>query len=247
MRLQSTVSMDQDTFDTVPFRIHPRVFAALGENLVTDDFVAVIELVKNSYDAFARHVSLRFSEDSTDGKQLEIIDDGLGMTREVIEEAWCTVATPYKDRNPTIRRADKIRRVVGEKGLGRLSAARLGNQLRMLTKADSSPCWEVNVDWTTVSSGEALSDSVVKIREFSGSPPFEGTGTSLLISGLSNQWDDERISDLEEDLTRLISPFSDFTDFKIVLRRFGDADTEEIVVSAPDFLSYPKIQHKRNG
>ncbi|MDE0199481.1 MAG: ATP-binding protein [Caldilineaceae bacterium] len=232
--------MDQDTFDTVPFRIHPRVFAALGENLVTDDFVAVIELVKNSYDAFARHVSLRFSEDSIDGKQLEIIDDGLGMTREVIEEAWCTVATPYKDRNPTIRRADKIRRVVGEKGLGRLSAARLGNQLRMLTKADSSPCWEVNVDWTTVSSGEALSDSVVKIREFSRPPPFEGTGTSLLISGLSNQWDDERVRELGEDLARLISPFSEFSEFRIFLRGFDDDDTGEIEISSPEFLTYPK-------
>ncbi len=240
MSFQATANVNQDTFDTVPFRIHPRVFTALGENLVTDDFVAVIELVKNSYDAFARNVSLRFFEDSIEGKQLEIKDDGLGMTREIIEEAWCTVATPYKDRHPTIRRGDKIRRVVGEKGLGRLSAARLGNQLRMLTKADSSPCWEVNVDWMTVSSGEELSDSVVKIREFSGSPPFEGTGTSLLISGLSNQWDDERIIELEEDLARLISPFSEFSDFKIVLRRFGDDDTEEIEISSPEFLSHPK-------
>ena len=240
MGLQAPANVHQDTYDSVPFRFHPRVFAALGENLVTDDFVAVMELVKNSYDAYARNVSLRFFEDSNQGKQLEIKDDGLGMTREIIEEVWCTVATPYKDRNPTIERGNKTRRVVGEKGLGRLSAARLGNQLRMLTKADSSPCWEVTVDWATISEGEELSNSVVKIREFRGSPPFEGTGTSLLISGLSKQWDDERIIELEEDLARLIPPFSEFTDFKMVLRGFGDDDTEEIEISSPVFLSHPK-------
>ena len=240
MVLQATAGVHQDTYETVPFRIHPRVFAALGENLVTDDFVAVIELVKNSYDAFARNASLRFFEDSNEGKRLEIKDDGSGMTREIIENAWCMVATPYKDNNPTIVRGDKVRRVVGEKGIGRLSAARLGNRLRMLTKADSSPCWEVIVDWTTVSKGEDLSDSFVKIKEFNGTPPFTGTGTSLLISGLSEQWDDARIRELEGDLARLISPFSKFSDFRIVLHGFGDDDTEEIEISSPEFLSHPK-------
>ena len=240
MGLQAPENVHQDTYDSVPFRFHPRVFAALGENLVTDDFVAVMELVKNSFDAYARNVSLRFLEDSNEGKQLEIKDDGLGMTREIIEEAWCTVATPYKDSNPTIKRGDKTRRVVGEKGLGRLSAARLGSQLTMLTKADSSPCWEVTVDWTTVSRGEELSDSVVKIREFSGAPPFEETGTSLLISGLSKQWDVERVRELREDLARLISPFSEFNDFRIFLRGFDDDDTGEIEISSPAFLTHPK-------
>ena len=235
MGLQAPENVHQDTYDSVPFRFHPRVFAALGENLVTDDFVAVMELVKNSFDAYARNVSLRFLEDSNEGKQLEIKDDGLGMTREIIEEAWCTVATPYKDSNPTIKRGDKTRRVVGEKGLGRLSAARLGSQLTMLTKADSSPCWEVTVDWTTVSRGEELSDSVVKIREFSGAPPFEETGTSLLITGLSKQWDVERVRELREDLARLISPFSEFNDFRIFLRGFDDDDTGEIEISSLHF------------
>ncbi|MCY4115510.1 MAG: ATP-binding protein [Caldilineaceae bacterium] len=199
-----------------------------------------MELVKNSYDAYAQNVSLRFFEDANQGKRLEIKDDGLGMPREIIEEAWCTVATPYKDRNPTIEKGNRIRRVVGEKGLGRLSAARLGNHLRMLTKADSSPCWEVTVDWTTVSTGDELSNCAVKIREYRGSPPFEGTGTSLLISGLSKQWDDVRIIQLEEDLARLIPPFAEFSDFKIVLRGFGDDNSEEIEISSPEFLSHPK-------
>src|SRR5580704_253979 len=86
----------------IPFRLHPRVFAALGADLVTNDVVAIIELVKNSYDAFAKNVWLRFCLDEKDGAFLEIEDDGHGMTRKLIEDVWCLVATPYKSDNPKV-------------------------------------------------------------------------------------------------------------------------------------------------
>lgn len=241
---QEIAKKQQESFEAVPFRVHPRVFAALGADLVTDDFVAVIELVKNSYDAFAQNVRLEFAKNSDGNNQLRIIDDGTGMTRETIEDAWCTVATPFKDSNPTISKGGKVRRVVGEKGLGRLSAARLGNHLRMLTKAVSSPCWEVIVDWSVVAQGKDLSECSVRIREFRGIPPFKRTGTSLSISGLSKQWDAERIGELEENLVRLISPFSEVKDFTIVLHGFGDEESEETKISSPEFLSRPKYSFK---
>ena len=91
---------EKSGFERIPFRIHPRVFAALGADLVTNDVVAVIELVKNSYDAFAQNVWIRFRDDSGQGPFLEIEDDGTGMTKEIIENVWCLVATPYKEQNP---------------------------------------------------------------------------------------------------------------------------------------------------
>ena len=240
MGIQEDTSGGQTAFQSLPFRMHPRVFAALGANLVTDDVVAVIELVKNSFDAFAQNAWVRFSEDPSEGPHLEITDDGLGMTKETIEDAWCMVATPYKDSHPVITKGDKVRRVVGEKGLGRLSAARLGNRLRMLTQAPQSPCWEVTVDWSDVSQGDDLSQSLVKFREYPGQSPFEESGTRLVISGLSEQWDDGRIEDLEENLARLISPFSEQDEFNIFLHGFGDAGTEEIRIESPEFLAQPK-------
>ena len=221
MVLQGEMSREERPYETVPFRMHPRVFGALGADLVTNDVVAVIELIKNSYDAFARNVWLRFIEDPAKGRLLEITDDGSGMTRETIEDVWCLVATPYKDSNPTITRGDKRRRVVGEKGLGRLSAARLGNQLRMLTQAPSAPCWEVTVDWSAISQGDDLSKSFVRFREFPGPSPFGESGTKLIISGLSEHWDEGRLEDLEENLARLISPFSNLDDFNIIMHGFG--------------------------
>ena len=246
MTLQTATNADKgrEVYESVPFRMHPRVFAALGANLVTNDVVAVIELIKNSFDAFAQNVWLRFSDDPSEGTQLEITDDGIGMTKEIIEDVWCLVATPYKNNNPVIKKGDKVRRVVGEKGLGRLSAARLGQRLRMLTQAVQSPCWEVTVDWSDISSADDLSQSFVKCREYPGNSPFEGSGTQLLISGLSEEWDEGRLEDLEENLARLISPFSELDDFNIFLRGFDENDSGELRVESPEFLAQPKYSIK---
>ncbi len=70
--------------ENLPLRLHPRVFAALGKDLVTNDVVAVLELVKNAYDAFAENVWVEFGIDEEGGACLEIRDDGIGMSREVI-------------------------------------------------------------------------------------------------------------------------------------------------------------------
>lgn len=94
--------------------MHSRVFNSLGADLVTHDVVAVIELVKNSYDAFATRVDVRFVEDVDLGLYLEIEDDGHGMSRDTIEEVWCVVATPYRLSDSTTQRGKRTRRTAGE-------------------------------------------------------------------------------------------------------------------------------------
>ena len=69
-----------------------------AQDLVTNDVVAVIELVKNSYDAYATRVDVIFGNDEKLGRHLDIVDDGVGMNRETLEEAWCVVATPIACR-----------------------------------------------------------------------------------------------------------------------------------------------------
>ena len=232
---------DKSRVERIPFRIHPRVFAALGADLVTNDVVAVIELVKNSYDAFAQNVWIRLRNDLGQGPFLEIEDDGRGMTREIIENVWCLVATPYKEQNPFVRIGTKERRVAGEKGLGRLSVARLGRHLRMLTKASEEPCWEVKVNWSDISEGDELSESYAECGRYPAEPPFQ-SGTRLQIHGLGVEWDENHISDLEENLARLISPFSELGDFRIFLSGFKSTQTEEVQIQSPEFLSKPKYR-----
>ena len=224
--------------------MHPRVFESLGKDLVTNDIVAVIELVKNSYDAYARNVWIRFGENEPDGSCLEIEDDGQGMTEEILEDVWCMVATPFKEEHPLTKRGKGRRRVAGEKGLGRLSTLRLGKRLHMLTQTENSPCWEVSVNWDALLEADDLSESFVNYRSYSQESPFStGSGTTLTIYDLNSYWDQNRISDLRKNLARLISPFAQVGEFNIFFSDFVETLIEDGLEIKPyEFLANPKYK-----
>jgi len=222
----------------LPFRIHPRAFKALGADLVTNDIVAIIELVKNAYDAYATRVDLRFIKPSSEEAAIEIEDNGSGMSRSVIEEAWCTVATPYRrDHRFAKRPGRRNRRTSGDKGLGRLSAARLGDRLEMLTQAKNDPCWRVTVDWASLAASDDLDSCHARIARVADSP-FNPSGTIIRIGGLRTQWDEAKLADLRDNLARLLPPFDTVDDFDIRLAVEGE--TEPISIASPEFLKHPK-------
>ncbi len=232
--------------EQVQLRVHPRIFAALGSDLVTNDVVAVIELVKNSYDANASSVHVSFFNDASSGLCLEILDNGCGMTREIIKDVWCLVATPYKKEkgNRYVGCGSTRRRVTGEKGLGRLSVARLGNHLHMVTKASNNACWKIEADWEMVAQGDNLSDSYVSCKQCPEPESFRQTnsGTRIRIRDLREAWDDNQIADLEDNLRRLVSPFKSKSNFKIFLSRPNGGESDNIEIKPPKFLLEPKYK-----
>ena len=227
-------------FINIPFKMHPRVFAALGADLVTNDVVAVIELVKNSYDAYATSVLIKFGNDPTYGPFIEILDNGSGMSEDTLKDVWCTVATPFRIINRTAKSGVKERRVSGEKGLGRLSVARLGSELSMLTKTKGGSCWDIRVNWAAISGSTDINQCFVRMRKCKEKSPFTNSGTLLRIYGLKSTWNETTISELQENLARLISPFLHITDFEILLSLPGSASTEGIKIESPVFLAKPK-------
>ncbi len=206
----------------VPFRFHPRVFASLGADLVTSDLVAVIELVKNSYDAFAHRVDVRFKTDDDGKTMLEIEDDGTGMTDKTIQDVWCVVATPFREKHTTSSRDEKQRRVSGAKGLGRLSAARLGSAMQVITKKKGGKCWQVDVSWGELAESDSMDTSCAYLAEGDGTALAKGFGTLVRIKGLHGEWNDEMVADLEEGLSRLKPPFEKLGDFKIYITPPGE-------------------------
>lgn len=223
----------------IPLRFHPRVFAALGADLVTSDIVAVMELVKNSYDAGARTVTVRFGDGSPVPDYLEIEDDGCGMSRDIIENVWCVVATPHKADNPMITSPSGQRRVSGEKGLGRLSAARLGDEFRMWTRSAGEACWEVSASWPSLAESDDPADSVVELRPYAGD--FPQPGTRIRVGKLKMEWGEEQIEELQAKLSRLVSPFSQVEDFMILLSP-PSSHVSPLPVEPLKFLSEPKYR-----
>lgn len=236
----SKPAQSNDQSDKIPFRLHPRVFASLGSELVTNDVVAIIELVKNSYDAFATRVDVRFVIGDTGEMRIEIEDNGTGMTRSVIEEVWCVVATPYRLSAPFSTQGEGSRRVSGEKGLGRLSAARLGGRLSMVTKSARERCWRVDLSWSDLASADSLDSCNVELRECANDKDgLTHRGTIVRISDLNSKWSDERIQDLKEQLSRLISPFAKIVDFEIRLTPPGEQEADPVKIESPEFLAKP--------
>lgn len=236
--------MAEATENKIPLKMHPRVFAALGADLVTNDIVAVIELVKNSYDAFASEARVTFAraEDSL-FPYIEIKDDGLGMTAKVIDDVWCTVATPFKEINPVVMNGDKIRRVSGAKGLGRLAVARLGKSLRMITKASEDESWEVNVNWNDIAAADSVSACYVTRKKYAGHlTPANWHGTILQINDLNGNWTASEYNDLQENLARLLSPFESKGDFRIFLKELDAPDSSVVEIESPKFLDEPKYK-----
>jgi len=201
---------------TVSMQFHPRAFAAFGADLVTNDTVAVTELVKNCYDAFAYHVDVEFGEDQH-GRFIQITDDGLGMTSDIIENSWAVIATPYKEKHPTVSRNGKIRRVSGNKGLGRFSAARLGNIMHIWSKNANDEFLHAKMDWNSFLKSNNVSDCRIVIEELPQNNIFNPTGTILRIRGLSSEWDKNKIDELRDNLSRLVSPFKQVEQFSISL------------------------------
>ena len=228
--------------EKVTFRFHPRAMAALGRDLVTNDVVAVMELVKNSYDALASRVDVRIYSDPNRKANgyIEIADDGHGMDYATIRDVWCVIATPFRQQQATAKMHGRSRSVTGEKGLGRLSAARLGAEISITTKTESGPILEFSMNWDDLVRVEDLEHSPIEVSMLP-SDAFEGRhGTRITIIKLRENWGEDKIEELRRNLARLISPFAQLQDFNVWLNVLGTEGAALQAVEPPPFMSQPK-------
>jgi len=237
----------------VHWTFHPRVFTSLGAELVTNDLVAIVELVKNAYDAFARRVDIRFLIDEKSKEQIiEIQDDGHGMDQGTIMKAWFMVGTPYRANAKTVKREKALRRVTGEKGLGRLSAARLGAKLQMYTKTEGKDCYRIDVNWDTMASAPSLDECKAIMRRVTPLPGLEHHGTLLRIYQLRHKWDfdeNSELPNLEAELARFVPPFHKQAGFDIYLTLPGQKETgirikPSRIFSHPEYTVKGKVNEK---
>jgi hypothetical protein len=118
---------------TLTFTVDSALLAELGEKLVESAHVALVELVKNSYDADATKVTVRFTPQAGRGPDIEISDNGSGMTFEEVQQYWMRIATTHKLKKDVSQKYGRPR--TGEKGIGRFSCRRLGEKLRLIAVA----------------------------------------------------------------------------------------------------------------
>lgn len=215
--------MAKPTTGTAQLKPRARILRTFGDELISSETVAVIELVKNSYDADATRVLVRFTGPLEVGAgAIDVIDDGHGMSTETVTTVWMEPATLFR----AVERRSEVqgRRVLGEKGIGRFAASRLANRLLLVTRRPEAE-YETTAlfDWSQFDDEESyLSDVEVLWEEtepqeltpdgalgaLPGGAEGESQGTMLHMEGLRTDWDREKFLTLHRALSRLISPFA---------------------------------------
>lgn len=213
--------------NSLQFKISSALKDLVGKDLITSDNVAIFELVKNSYDAYANHVVITFSKN-----KITIADNGKGMSLSDLKDKWLFLGFSAKkdgtedevnDKQKSYR--DKIRRFyAGAKGIGRFSCDRLGRLLTITTKTrDSLLAEQILVDWANFEVDQKIEFDNVDVEHRTLNvgnvfPNQESHGTIIEIEDLHDEetpWTRKHILELKRSLQKLINPYSETNDFVI--------------------------------
>lgn len=234
------------------YKIRPagRHLLTIGRDLIQDSYAAIVELVKNAYDADSKSVEIHFkatekpSENISGNpeKRIEITvrDYGHGMSQDTVINKWMVPSTPDKLE----RRTSPDGRIMqGRKGIGRYAASMLGSTLLLETVSKDSEKTTVLVNWHDFETSKYLDDVEILVESHSTKEPH---GTTLTIEGGQDyykEWDKNQFIKLNFELKKLISPVQNLMDetaqgFQIHLEISGFPDFKdkrETIVPYPIF------------
>ncbi|MGW6520410.1 sensor histidine kinase [Streptomyces sp. NPDC054962] len=197
------------------FTVDTHLFRELGELLVGRDSTALVELVKNSYDADATHVVLR-GEGLIRGKgQITVTDDGVGMTPDIFQSAFLRIAGRYKEGGAR-RSPLHNRQYTGAKGVGRLSAHKLAEELRVvsyphsLLSSSSADREGVSaaIDWTALEENAATLDQVGGALQVKSIPlePSQAPGTAMCLKRIRGKWSPKKLVEFVQEVSSCLPP-----------------------------------------
>lgn len=197
--------------DNLQFRVSAELKNILGRDLITSPEIAILELVKNSYDAHASKVEITFDDD-----YLAIADNGKGMSRDDLINKWLFVAYSAKSDGTEDKsyRSKFNRHYAGAKGIGRMSCDRLAKNLVLTTRsADEDRTEILHVDWSVFELSKQTEFDTIDIphETIDTMPKFplsSATGTILEFTNLHLSWSHEDIKRLRKSLEKMINPFS---------------------------------------
>lgn len=240
------------------FKTNVQIKSIIGKDLINDDNIAILELVKNSFDADAKRVDISFcnlkqNDDShikgysEKTSRLIIQDDGVGMGLADIRDKWLNIA--YSEKKANNRQYNRM--MAGAKGVGRFSCDRLGKYLNLYSKKSGEEYVVLRIDWekfeidnqATEIQSIALDYEIISSSELlqRGFTPFEHGVILEIIKLRSNwvtysvdNWITDKLTNLKKYLEKLINPNQAFekNDFGIYLNadefKFENACKEEV-------------------
>lgn len=201
----------------IPFNVSAKTARLIGRENVSNLEGALIELIKNTYDADAKKCVVYYENSSN---RLFIIDNGTGMSKDVIADHWMTIGNSAK-RDRVYTEAGRVN--TGEKGIGRFALDRISEKCKMLT-VSSQERFEWLVNWESFDSSELITDTFAELNDSTETIPqylwdidnkylekllesdFSGTGTCFILENLRDQWNDVLIERVKNSIQKLLPP-----------------------------------------
>lgn len=236
------------------FDITPHIVKQLGEQLVSDEITALLELIKNSYDADASYVSI---EINTTGQYIKeelfypkhngfiiVEDNGFGMNEETIMKSWLIISYSQKRQ---LKEAQKTtpggRTPLGDKGLGRLSTQRLADICEIFTNINKEQGTHIAFNWKDFEKEDALSEVQIKAESFL---PKKKNGTKLILANLNHSevWEGQNLEKFKGQVSQIISPYKENRPFEVYLKINGinvdldksNEDLRDLAISRFEFF-----------
>ena len=196
--------MDTGTDTTYKIKPAGRHLLTIGRDLIQDSNAAVVELVKNAYDADSPDVQIEFTVSALrSGFSIIIADHGHGMSRDDVVNRWMVPSTQDKfDR----RKSPAGRTMQGSKGVGRYAASILGTDLLLETTTSEGEKTTAYFVWKDFEFAEYLDDVEIRLETTKVTEP---SGTRLTINGADDslaEWDQKRFEKLQFELKKFKSP-----------------------------------------
>jgi signal transduction histidine kinase len=207
---------------TEHLRFSPDILRRLGEELIPHVDQGIVELVRNSYDADARSCRVELIKADKPGGMLRVIDDGNGMTEESIRSGWLVLGRSGK----AARRPTRLGRLpVGDKGLGRLAALRMGRLATVHTRPAEKPGREyrLTLDWDLFDVADVVENVPLEIQP---GRTQKRKGTTIEVSGLRVKLGRREVQRLARALLLLADPFDHSLGFRpeLVAPEFKDLE-----------------------
>ena len=201
------------------FKPRARILLQLGDQLIRNESIALLELVKNSYDADATEVSVTMQKIDELEKGIIIVEDnGTGMDMQIIKNVWMEPGSDYKEGLFSKHEKSRIfrRLPLGEKGIGRFGAHKLGDEIELITREQGKNEVFLRINWTIFKKSKYLAEVPVEIYErkpeyFTG----KKAGTKITIKNLRTDWTRGMLRDVYRSINSLCSPFDSPESFKV--------------------------------
>ncbi len=231
-----------------PFKARARLLPQLGDMLIKSEDVAFLELIKNSYDADADIVTVLLEKITSQNDGIIIIeDDGVGMNLDIILNVWLELASNYKtEKVINSELTPKGRLPIGEKGIGRLGAHKLGNKIQVISKKKNEKEVHVNIDWREFEQGDYLENIPVRVIEKRYPEYFteKESGTYIAITDFTKKtkWERGKFREIQRVITSFTSPFEETNEsFKPSIEILDHPDWLEDIVTWEDIKDHAII------